>query len=96
MKEKKGPRIAVALTYRQGKNRAPVVTAVGKGRIAHRIINLAEEHGVPVEKNPSLARALHRIRPGQEIPAELYNAVAVLLSYILEADTQARVKRKKK
>ncbi len=90
MDRRKKPKIAVALTYKQEKDRAPVVTATGQGRIAERIISLAREHGVPVEENTSLAQALSKINPGQEIPAELYEAVAILLSYVLDMDTQVR------
>lgn len=93
MNEKKKPKIAVALTYNQDKDRAPVVTASGQGIIADRIIGLAREHGVPVEENPSLAQALSKINPGQEIPAELYEAVAILLSYVLEMDANVRNKK---
>ncbi len=88
MEGRKKPKIAVALTYKQEKDRAPVVTATGRGLIADRIITLAREHGIPVEENPSLAQALSKINPGQEIPAELYEAVAILLSYVLEMDTK--------
>lgn len=88
MTERKKPKIAVALTYNHEKDRAPVVTATGQGRLAERIVTLAREHGVPVEKNPSLAQALSKINPGQEIPAELYEAVAILLSYVLEMDAK--------
>ncbi len=93
MNEKKKPKIAVALTYNQEKDRAPVVTATGQGIIADRIVGLAREHGVPVEENPSLAQALSKINPGEEIPAELYEAVAILLSYVLEMDTKVRNKK---
>ena len=90
MAESKKHKIAIALTYQQEKNRAPVVTATGQGLVAERIINLAREHGVPVEENPSLAQALSKIKTGHEIPTELYEAVAVLLTYVLEMDTKAR------
>ena len=45
---------AVALRYQQEKDRAPVVTAKGQGRVAEKIISLAEEHDIPVEKNSLL------------------------------------------
>ncbi|MEW5921042.1 MAG: EscU/YscU/HrcU family type III secretion system export apparatus switch protein [Bacillota bacterium] len=94
MQERRKPKIAVALTYRQEKDRTPVVTATGQGRTADRIISLAREHGVPVEENPSLAQALYKINPGQEIPVELYEAVAILLSYVLELGTKVRNRKK--
>ncbi len=93
MRERKKPKIAVALTYRQDKDKVPIVTATGQGRTADRIIALAKEHGIPVEENPSLAEALYKINPGQEIPVELYEAVAILLSYIMEVDKKVNKKK---
>ena len=76
---------AVALGYSQGKNRAPVVLALGAGQVAARIRELAEEHGVPVVEAPPLARALFRYAElEREIPVALYNAVALLLAYVYQ------------
>ncbi len=95
MKEKKQIKQAVALRYKREKDRAPVIVASGDGRIAERIINIAEEHEIPVENNPSLTQALRKLNPGQEIPPDLYEAVAVLLAHILELDSRQSEKRKK-
>jgi flagellar biosynthesis protein len=73
--------LAVALKYEQPN--APRVTAVGRGEVARRIIDLAQASGVPISENPSLAAALSRIEIEQEIPESLYRAVAEVLSYIL-------------
>jgi flagellar biosynthetic protein FlhB len=76
---------AVALAYEQGKNRAPVVLAMGADRVAARIREIAAEHGVPVVEAPALARALfHHAELEQEIPVALYNAVALLLAYVYQ------------
>lgn len=93
MQNRKKAKIAVALTYGQEKGQAPIVTAAGQGRTAERIIALAREHGVTVEENPSLAQALAKLNPGQEIPVELYEAVAVLLAYVLKMDTEMGQKK---
>lgn len=79
-------KLAVALRYNREKDRAPVVTASGKGRFAEKILAVAREHGVPVKSNPALALTLGKLSPGEEIPPELYEAVAVLLAYVLEID----------
>ncbi len=75
--------LAVALHY--AKPSAPKVVAVGRGAIGQRIIDVAREHGVPVEQNPELAQALSRVELDQEIPEQLYMAVALVLGFILRA-----------
>ncbi|SMB94063.1 flagellar biosynthetic protein FlhB [Thermanaeromonas toyohensis ToBE] len=74
--------LAVALRYREEEG-APRVVAKGAGSIALRIIQVAREHRVPVIQNPPVAQALYRkAEIGEEIPVELYQAVAEILAYI--------------
>ena len=74
---------AVALKYERGKDQAPVVLAKGENRFAQRIKALAAEHGVPVVENKPVARLLFAVgKPGQTIPAELYEAVAAILAVV--------------
>ncbi|TFC52091.1 EscU/YscU/HrcU family type III secretion system export apparatus switch protein [Cryobacterium sp. TmT2-59] len=74
---------AVALRYEPGKS-APRVVAKGAGVIAARIREQAETDGVPIVRDIPLARALHSACDlGQEIPIELYNAVARVLAFVL-------------
>ncbi len=76
---------AVALGYNQGRNRAPVVLALGADQVATRIRTLAKEYGIPVVEAPPLARALYRYADlEQEIPVALYSAVALLLAYVYQ------------
>jgi flagellar biosynthetic protein FlhB len=76
---------AVALAYTEGENRAPVVLALGTDHLAARIREIAREHGVPIVEAPPLARALYRYADlDREIPATLYNAVALLLAYVYQ------------
>ncbi|MAL01354.1 MAG: flagellar biosynthetic protein FlhB [Alcaligenaceae bacterium] len=76
---------AVALKYEAGGFGAPCVVAKGSGLIATRIRMLAEEHDVPQLSAPPLARALHEhVELGQEIPAELYKAVAEVLAWVFQ------------
>lgn len=83
---------AVALAYEEGKNRAPVVLALGADRVAARIREIAAEHGVPVVEAPPLARALfHHAELEQEIPVALYNAVALLLAYVYQLRAAPRI-----
>lgn len=74
--------VAVALRYEPGKS-APRVVAKGKGVIAERIRERATTAGVPLVRDIPLARALHgACELGQEIPADLYTAVARVLVFV--------------
>ncbi len=76
---------AVALKYTAGKNRAPVVIAKGVDTVAAAIRELAGEHRIPMIEAPPLARALYRgCDLDDEIPAQLYAAVAQVLTYVFQ------------
>jgi flagellar biosynthesis protein len=87
MSKPERPKRAVALRYDQQAGGAPKVIAAGAGTIAERIVELAREQGVPVREEPALAEALSRLELEQEIPPELFAAVAEVLvwAYGLEA-----------
>jgi len=71
---------AIALEY--GKNRAPIVTAKGEEEAALELIAQAREYGVYVTEDPKLLALLSRLKVDQEIPAELFTAVSVILSWV--------------
>ena len=74
---------AVALKYERTKDRAPIVLAKGENRFAQRIKAIAEEHGVPTVENKPVARLLFAMgRVGENIPPELYQAVAEILALV--------------
>ena len=73
------PDIAVALRY--DGQAAPRVTAIGQRAMAEQIIALAQEHGVPLHTDPDLAETLAGIPLGEEIPRELYLAVAEVIAF---------------
>ena len=74
---------AVAIKYDPDETPAPVVVAKGLDFLALKIRQLAEEHRIPMVENPPLAQALYQGgEVGQEIPLELYRAVAEILAYI--------------
>ncbi len=76
---------AVALKYDESKGGAPRVLAKGTGLIAAKIRELAAENKIPTLEAPPLARALHQhVELGQEIPAELYTAVAEVLAWVFQ------------
>ena len=74
--------IAVALQYERGMA-SPKVVAIGADLIAERIKQVAREAGVPLVQNVPLARGLFKsVQVGDEIPVELYQAVAEVLAYV--------------
>ena len=73
---------AVALRYLQGEDSAPKVVAKGKGYLAQRIEELAKEYDIHIEKDPQLAESLYKLKLNEEIPEELYEAVAKILAFI--------------
>jgi flagellar biosynthetic protein FlhB len=81
---------SVALKY-DGKKLAPEVVAKGQDLVALKIRELAAEHGVPVVPDPPLARSLHAtVEVGQQVPEELYEAVAQLLAFVYRVAAQRR------
>ena len=76
---------AAALTY-EGGSSAPVVTAVGMGIIADKILEKAEDNDVPVVYNKELTDLLCNVDVGDSIPTEVYDAVAHIIAYITELD----------
>jgi flagellar biosynthesis protein len=81
-------KVAVALQY-DGKETLPRLTAKGRGDVAARIVELAEASGVHVEYNEPLARSLSRLELEQQIPKELYRAVAEVIGFVLRKSGQA-------
>ena len=80
------PRRASALRY-EGSG-APRVTASGQGLIADRILEVAREAGIPIREDPALAEALASLELEQEIPEDLYTAVAESLAWAYSLDRQ--------
>ena len=78
--------IAVAVRYDRDADAAPVVVARGERLLAERIKQVAREFGVPIYRDVGLARALHELPPGDEIPEALYEAVAEILRVLWEMD----------
>jgi len=81
--------LAIALHYEKG-NGAPRVVAKGKGAIGARIVDLARAHDIPIEENEVLAGALSRVELGEEIPPDLYKAVAEVLVFLLRLSGRIR------
>ena len=74
---------AVALKYDSNKNNAPVIIASGSGYIADKVVEIAEESGIPVYKDDSLSVLLSQLDIGSEIPEELFSSVVDIYIYFL-------------
>lgn len=79
MKKKDSSKSAVALHYDE--KSAPRITAKGSGKLAEEIIALAKEHDVPLHEDRELNALLSQLELGDEIPRELYIAVAEVLAF---------------
>lgn len=80
---------AVALRYAPEapfKDLAPRLVAKGEGLLADRIVALARQHGIPVERDPDLLAALAPLEMDQVVPPELFQAVAIMLAAIYRAN----------
>jgi len=75
-------RQAVALKYEL--DQVPKVVAKGDGELADKIIEIAEEHGVTLYQDSDLVKLLSKIDVDSEIPSNLYQAVAVVLSFVFQ------------
>lgn len=82
MKKREREKKAVALRYDPPNDQAPRIVASGQGDLAMRIIQLALDHDVPIHQDPTLVEALSLLDIGSEIPEELYQVVAEVLSFI--------------
>ena len=76
---------AVALQYGP-EDTAPVVVASGMGYLAEKIVETAQESGVPIYEDNSLATILAQLKLGEEIPEGLYQAIVELYVYFLKFD----------
>jgi len=91
MRDKKGNLpLAAAIKYDGKKDSAPRVTAKGRGTTAEKIIELARKHGVPIKSEPGLVEILSKLEIDEQIPAELYQAVAEILAFVYSLNSEWR------
>lgn len=81
--------ISVALRYKQGKDSAPRLVAKGINHMAYRIKEIAQENNVPIVEDKYLARFIYKnVELEEEIPQEIYKAVADILTYIFKLNNK--------
>ena len=89
-KKNNDPKVAVALSYNPGEE-APTVIASGRGILADKIIEGANENDIPLYEDSKLAKTLSKLELGDMIPPELYGVVAEVLVFV---DNMDKIKSK--
>lgn len=89
MAENTNKKRAVALRYDPARDKAPRLVAKGKGIVAEQILAVARKNYIPVREDPNLVQVLSRLTLDQEIPPEVYRAVAAILSFLYRVNRRA-------
>ena len=84
MKKKQTPK-AAALRYDRKREQAPRLMAKGQGRVAEKILQVAKENHIPIQKDPALVEVLAKLDILDQIPPECYLVVAEILAVIYKA-----------
>ena len=79
---------AVALNYDRQAGGAPKVVASGRGEIAQNILAAARRAGVDIVEDPDLLEVLGKVPLGQEIPPQLFQAIAEILAFVYQANNR--------
>ncbi|NNF98274.1 MAG: flagellar biosynthesis protein FlhB [Desulfobacteraceae bacterium] len=87
MKKKKLKK-AAALSYDHGSDTAPLVVAKGQGKIAEKIIGIANANNIPLHEDRNLVQVLDALDLNREIPSELYRAVAEVLVFVYKLNRE--------
>lgn len=82
------PEQAVALRYDPDVREVPHVVGKGRGDVARRILELASAEGIPVRSDPDLLELLAGVSMGEEIPVELYEVVAEVLTFLYRVNAE--------
>ncbi len=84
------PPIAVAVRYDAQKEQSPRVVATGKGLIAEKILELAKQHNIPIYQDADLVELLAQVELFDEVPPELYTAVAEVLVWVYKVNSSLK------
>lgn len=88
--QKQEQKKAVALKYTPGEAEAPIVVAKGNGTLADSILEKAKEHGVPIQEDAALVEVLSKLDLDTQIPPELYQLVAEVLTFVYQTEQKAK------
>jgi len=84
---------AVALKYEEDGRSAPKVVAKGKGPIAEKIMQKADEFDIPIFQNKALAESLLSLDLDEQIPPNLYKAVAEVFVWLMKSEKKAQISK---
>jgi flagellar biosynthesis protein len=76
------PLKVIALRYQAKADRAPKIAAKGRGHIAERMLEIAKTQNIPIREDKNLVEILSHLDLNQEIPPEVYKAVAQILAFV--------------
>ena len=79
---------AAALKYNIQEDNAPKMVAKGSGELARNIIKIAEENNIPIKKDEDLVELLTKLDVNQQIPNNMYKAVAQIFAFIYDLSKQ--------
>jgi len=79
---------AVALKYDIEEDNAPRIVANGKGELAQKLIKFAREHDIPIRENEDIVDILVQLNIGEDIPPQLYEVIAEILSFIYNLENK--------
>ena len=84
---------AIAIKYNVEKDRAPKITATGKGAIAEQILKVAEDNSIPFYEDTQLTNLLSKLEIDSEVPKEMFTIVAEILAFVYQLENMSK-KRK--
>ena len=85
----------VALKYEENGTSAPKIIAKGKGPIAEKIMEKAKEFDIPIFQNKALAESLLNLDVDEQIPPNLYKAVAEVFVWLMKSEKKAQMSKPK-
>jgi len=88
MMEPQGRRRAAALHYTREQEDAPTLVAKGDDQFAEQILAVAREHHVPIHQDPALVGLLSRMNLDDQIPPQLFVAIAAVLGFIYRLEAE--------
>lgn len=91
--ETKKTKLAAAIRYDGASDAAPRVSAKGRGAIAEKIIELAQKNHIPIRSDPGLVKLLCKLDIDEQIPVDLYRAVAEILAYVYTVNSKLSEKK---
>ncbi|WP_419764974.1 MAG: EscU/YscU/HrcU family type III secretion system export apparatus switch protein [Arcobacter sp.] len=75
---------AAALKYKINEDNAPTMVAKGSGELASNIIKIAKDNNIPIKKDEDLVELLTKLDINQQIPSNMYKAVAQVFAFIYD------------